>query len=85
MNHDQNPFELYSIPGWKEASIDIEAIVKVAKIQVAKGVDPKEAYKEVNAVLHKYLAWGAEDSEPRWHCAKLFCKGTDIDPNDFYA
>lgn len=84
MDHDANPFELYqAMPGWKEASIDIAAIIKVAKMQVAKGIDPKVAYKEVNAVLHKYMDWGAEDSEPIWHAAKLFCDGTDLDPTDF--
>lgn len=85
MNHDSNPFELYqSKPGWKEASIDIEAVVNVAKIQVAKGVDPKVAYKEVSAVLRKYSPWGAEDTEPCYHAAKLFCKGTTLDASEFY-
>lgn len=84
MNHDTNPFELYqAMPGWKEASIDIEAVIKVAKMQVLKGVDPGVAYKEVDAVLRKYRDWGAEDSEPIWHAAKLFCAGTVLEPEDF--
>ncbi len=84
MNHDSNPFELYqAVPGWKEASIDIEAVINVAKKKVLMGVEPDVAYKEVNAVLHKYSPWGAEDSEPVWHAAKLFCESTLLDPTDF--
>jgi hypothetical protein len=86
MNHNSNPFELYSsMSGWREASVDIEAVIKVAKRQVAKGVDPQRAYREVRAVLHKYSPWGAADTEPRWAAADLFCQGTDMDPSDFYC
>jgi len=87
MDHDSNPFELYqSYPGWKDASIEIAATVKAARIKMAtnEDMDPYEAYKAVNAVLRKHVKLGAEDSEPRWHAAKLFCKGTDMDPAEFY-
>lgn len=84
MNHDTNPFELYeSVPGWKDASIDIAAVIKVAKMQVTKGIDPQVAFKEIVAVLRKYSPWGACDSEPEWHAAKLFCAGTVLEPEDF--
>ena len=84
MDHDANPFELnQTMPGWKDASIDIAAVIKVAKKQVDNGVDPNEAYKEVNSVLDKYSPWGAEYTDPIWHAAKLFCDGTDLYPTDF--
>ncbi len=84
MNHDSNPFELYqSMPGWKEASIDIEAVAKGAKKKVLMGVDPNVAYKDLDVVLRKYRDLGAEDSEPIWHATKLFCAGTVLDPSDF--
>lgn len=82
-----NPLELYeSQPGWKEATNDILAIIKIARREYQTKVkDAKEAYKEINAVLRKYEAWGAEDSEPRWHSAKIFCRGfPELDPDDFY-
>ena len=85
MDHNTNPFELYqSVEGWKEASIDIEAVIKVAKRKVDDGADPHEAYKEVNAVLHKYSPWGAEDTEPCWAAAIIFCQGRKLHPDDFY-
>jgi hypothetical protein len=81
----RNIFEIYeSVPGWEQATIDIEAIIKIARKQVFDGVDVKTAYKEINAVMHKYDAWGTGDTEPRWAAAKMFCKGTDLDPDDFY-
>ena len=86
MNIDDNPLELYSsMEGWKEATQDILAIVKIARREHFEGKDAKEAYKEVNKVLNKYQPWGANDSEPRWHCAKIFCRGfSELDPDDFY-
>jgi hypothetical protein len=85
LDHDANPFELYqAMPGWKEASIDIAAVIKVAKKQVDNGVDPQVAYKEVKAVLHKYMDWGAKDSEPCWAAAIIFCQGMKLYPSDFY-
>ena len=85
MNHDDNPFELYnSIDGWKDASIDIAAVIKVAKIQVTKGIEPEVAYKEIDAVLRKYSPWGATDGPPTSIACKLFCEGTDLNPDKFY-
>lgn len=85
MDHDANPFELYRpMPGWKEASIDIEAVIKVAKIKVAKLEDPMLAYNEIRAVLHKYSPWGATDGPPTMIACQIFCEGTDLDPNEFY-
>jgi hypothetical protein len=83
MNHACNPFELnISLPSWKEASIDIEAVIKVARIQVTKGIDPKVAFKEISSILHKYSYWVTKNTF-RIAC-NLFCQGTDIDPNQFY-
>jgi hypothetical protein len=80
----KNIFDLYeSEPGWKEATNDIQAVIKIAKRKVSEGEDPSVAYKEVSAVLRKYEPWGACDSEPEWAAAKMFCRGTDLDPSDF--
>ena len=80
----KNIFQLYeSEPGWEEATIDIQAVIKIAKRKVFEGEDPNTAFKEVDAVLRKYSPWGACDSEPEWAAAKMFCQGTDLDPSDF--
>ena len=85
LDHSKNPFELYqNTPGWKEASIDIEAVIIMSRRRYQNGVEPHLAYKEVTDVLHKYSPWGAEDTEPCEHAAALFCDRTDLNPDEFY-
>jgi len=84
---NDNPLELYeAMEGWKEASNDILAILKIARNQYQTTKDADVAYAQVSQVLHKYSPWGAEDSEPCWAAAKIFCRGfPELDPDDFYS
>lgn len=75
----ENPWELYTQPGWKRASNSIAAAVERGKKKIDALVkknkyrlEPDDlAYKVwrevVSPVLDRYVDFGALDSEPAYH------------------
>lgn len=82
---NSNPFCLYeSVEGWQEATNDIAGVMRAEINLVNAGKkDAKDGWKEIRAVLRKYDAWGALDTEPRNICAHRFGRSTWTDPEDW--
>jgi hypothetical protein len=79
---NDNPFSLYStLQGMTDASNDIAAVIRAQYNLVKQGkIDPADGWKEIRAVLRKYEAWGALDTEPRNICAHRYARLTGTDP-----
>jgi hypothetical protein len=87
---NNNPFNLYeSIPGWTIASAEIREVIKAARNKYSASdmccKDAKEAFKDVKNILKKHSSYGAQDTESSWAACKAFCRGFDLDPDDFYG